>query len=280
MKVKVYAKLNLSLNIDGVCDGYHLLDAVTTSIDIFDVVEVSLRDDGQINVYGVDIPQQQNVAYKVAKRFFDTFSGSGCDVTIQKNIPFSQGLGGSSADASATVYCLAKLLDVALDNPLIKQVCDSVGSDVYFMLHGGFGKIVARSQMVQLPKINLCGCLTCFDYKSETAMVFKQYDLMPSNQRTNNDHLVATLLNGDIDSANKLCFNALQQPSNALFDYASKYSNCCQTLGVKATMTGSGSAYFILCKSLQQAQELSGFFNNNGFVSQVFNSVPFGIEEI
>ena len=48
MKVKVYAKLNLSLNVVGQKDGYHLLDALTTSIDIFDIVQVDLRNDGLI----------------------------------------------------------------------------------------------------------------------------------------------------------------------------------------------------------------------------------------
>ena len=121
MKVKVYAKVNLSLNVVGSNCGYHLLDALTTSIDIFDVVSVNLRNDGQVLVSGVDIPLEQNVAYKASKQFFSVFGGNGCDVSIEKNIPFSQGLGGSSADASATMYCLAKLCGV-------RPHCVAIGS--------------------------------------------------------------------------------------------------------------------------------------------------------
>lgn len=280
MKVKVYAKLNLSLNVVGVQGGYHLLDAVTTSIDLFDVVQVTLRSDGQINVTGMDIPTQDNVAYKAAKRFFEVFGGNGCDIQITKGIPFSQGLGGSSADASATIYCLARLLNVALENPQIKNVCDSTGSDVYFMLKGGFGKIVGRSDVDILQSINVYGCLTLFDHKSDTASVFSQFDAMPTAQYADNDAIVKALRNGEIVMANELCFNALQQPSGALCNYAGDFIACCQMLGVKATMTGSGSAYFVLCSTAQHAQELAQAFSSKGFKSQAFRSVPNGIEEM
>ena len=280
MKVKVYAKLNLSLNVVGQKDGYHLLDALTTSIDIFDTVKVNLRDDGQITVKGVDIPQEQNVAYKAAKSFFATFGGNGCDIVIQKGIPFSQGLGGSSADASATVYCLAKLMGIDLHCFKIKQVCDSVGSDVYFMLHGGFGKIVGRSGVEMLSPVSVYGCLTVFDHKSDTASVFRQYDAMPTTICVDNNQLVSALRNGDTASANDMCFNALQGASSTLCGYASKYTAYCKTLGVKATMTGSGSAYFVLCSTKKQAQDLAVILSDKGFKSMAFQSVSSGIEQI
>jgi 4-diphosphocytidyl-2-C-methyl-D-erythritol kinase len=280
MKVKVYAKLNLSLNVVGAKDGFHLLDALTASINLFDVVQVSLRNDGQINVTGVDIPKQTNVAYKAAQSFFEVFGGSGCDVKIDKGIPFSQGLGGSSADASATIYCLACALGIALDDKRIKQVCDSVGSDVYFMLQGGFGKIVGRSDVEMLPPVHLHGCLTTFAHKSDTASVFNQYDIAPSTMRTDNDSLAEKLANGKIHQANELCFNALQQANQALCDYARPFVDYCKKLGLKAVMTGSGSAYFVLCPTKQRAEELVGIFQKQGFDSQVFCTVPRGIEQI
>lgn len=35
-KVKSYAKVNLSLNVTGAAGGYHLIDSVLASIDIYD----------------------------------------------------------------------------------------------------------------------------------------------------------------------------------------------------------------------------------------------------
>jgi len=277
MKVKVFAKLNLSLNVMGVNDGYHMLDSVATSINIFDVVSVTLRNDGQINVSCVDVLPQNNVAYRAAKQFFAVFGGEGCDIVIDKGIPFSQGLGGSSADASATVYCLAKLLGVDLCDSKVKQVCDSVGSDVYFMLRGGFGKITGRSEAQFLQPVTLYGCLTTFDYASDTASVFRQYDVAPVDFVTDNQLLVEALTKGQTSFANSLCFNALQGASSALSSYANPFVDCCQRLGVKATMTGSGSAYFVLCNTLQDASSLAAAFAKEGFCSVAFCSVPQGI---
>lgn len=40
VSVKVHAKINLSLNVCGKTDNYHVLDTVMTSVDIADVVSV------------------------------------------------------------------------------------------------------------------------------------------------------------------------------------------------------------------------------------------------
>ena len=45
MKVKVYAKLNLTLNVFPKVGNFHPLDSVVTSVNIFDVVEVTPRKD-------------------------------------------------------------------------------------------------------------------------------------------------------------------------------------------------------------------------------------------
>ena len=202
------------------------------------------------------------------------------DIVIDKGIPFSQGLGGSSADASATIYCLAKMQGVCLCDAKIKQVCDSVGSDVYFMLHGGLGKIVDRSQMVKCGFAEMFGCLVTFKHQSDTAAIFRQYDKFVAQQMTDNDSLLAAILSGDLVKANQLCFNALQQPSRALNCYADNFINSCQTLGVKPTMTGSGSAYFVLCENKQKAEELASLLGGMGFSASVFQSVSSGIVEI
>ena len=279
MKVKVFAKINLSLNVVGVMEGYHLLDALTTSVDLFDQVEVSLRHDGNVNVYGMDIPMQSNVAYKAAQRFFAEFGGSGCDVTITKGIPFSQGVGGSSADASATIYCLAKLTGVDLHHPKIKSVCDAVGSDVFFMLHGGLGLITNRSDVQHLDYVPCYLCLTTFCHQSDTAKVFSAYDKLSNGSCVNNAKVVDALKNGCWEVANSLCFNALQQANASLSNYANEYLSFCNANGLKTTMTGSGSAYFILCNSHQHAKNLADSLQEAGFFTVVCQTQPVGIVE-
>ena len=49
LTIKVNAKINLSLDIKGVFqDGYHSLDMLETSVDIFDLIKVSKSDKTQV----------------------------------------------------------------------------------------------------------------------------------------------------------------------------------------------------------------------------------------
>ena len=69
-KVKAFAKINLTLNICGVQGGYHDIESLVTTIDLFDTVTVSPRKDDKITLtmrgLGEDIPQSKNNAYKAA----------------------------------------------------------------------------------------------------------------------------------------------------------------------------------------------------------------------
>ena len=73
-RVKAYAKLNLTLAITGVNNGWHMLDSLVCSVDIFDLIKINKRRDGKINVQmrgmGLEaLPPEQNNAYKAAKAY-------------------------------------------------------------------------------------------------------------------------------------------------------------------------------------------------------------------
>nr|MBR6778201.1 hypothetical protein [Clostridia bacterium] len=43
IKIKSYAKVNLTLEITGVENGYHMLDSLVTNIDLFDLLVIKKR---------------------------------------------------------------------------------------------------------------------------------------------------------------------------------------------------------------------------------------------
>ena len=49
-KIKSYAKINLTLDIVGEANGYHLLDSFVASLDLYDLVVVRKRKDNLISV--------------------------------------------------------------------------------------------------------------------------------------------------------------------------------------------------------------------------------------
>ena len=153
VRVKSYAKINLTLDILGVTGGYHMIDSVVASIDLCDVISAKKRKDGLVSVtmHGEGseaIPHEKNNAAKAAEEFIKRFGTCGADITVWKNIPMGAGLGGSSADVAGVLNAMAKLYDVT-DFAALKDVADSLGSDCGYMLTGGWARISGRGEVVK-----------------------------------------------------------------------------------------------------------------------------------
>ena len=73
VKIKIPAKLNLSLDILGVKDGYHELNSLVCSVSVYDEIIVSLRSDDLLTLRceGIDVgcAVADNNAYKAGKLF-------------------------------------------------------------------------------------------------------------------------------------------------------------------------------------------------------------------
>ena len=151
--VKSYAKINLTLDILGVQGGYHMLDSVVASIDLYDLIIAKRRRDKLVTVamHGCgseSIPYEENNAAKAAERFVAVFNTDGADITIYKNIPVGAGLGGSSADVAGVLNAMKKLYAVD-DFAAVKAIADGIGSDCGYMLTGGFARISGRGERVE-----------------------------------------------------------------------------------------------------------------------------------
>ncbi|BDR74455.1 4-(cytidine 5'-diphospho)-2-C-methyl-D-erythritol kinase [Clostridium tetani] len=141
MKIKAYAKINLSLDIVGVReDGYHLLEMVMQTIDLYDVVHLNIKDkDIEINSNNCNIPlDNRNLAYKAAKLFKETFNiKEGVEIYIEKNIPIEAGLAGGSSDAAAVLRGLRDIFMPNLNNKELAKIGVRIGADVPYCIYGG-----------------------------------------------------------------------------------------------------------------------------------------------
>lgn len=292
MKVKVYAKLNLTLNVLGAQNGFHSIDSTVASVDIFDVVQVTPRADKRVIVSGLQyVAAEQNTAYKAACAFMERFSALnykssavlGADITIDKGIPIGAGMGGSSADAAAVVYALCKLCNVDIDDPRIRALCAEIGSDVSFMLHGGLGRLRGKGDDVELFEMNspLYFALTTFDTSMSTAEVYSQFDKLNNVQpHVDNGALIDALHRGRACEAVSRFNNHLQAAAARLSNYACGYLRFCSSNSLVSNMTGSGSAYYVAFDNEQSAHNACALLNANGFTTVVCKTVPCGIEII
>ena len=292
MKVKVFAKLNLSLNVKARQGEFHPIDSIVTSVDIFDVVTVTLRQDESISVVcnNVDIPTLQNSAYRAAVEFQKEFGTRGCSINILKNIPIGAGLGGSSADAAAVVYCLCALCDVSLSDERVSALCARIGSDVNFMLRGGFAQMTGKGDDVEYFALHkpLYFALTTFKQQMNTKDVYAAFDSLPTSEDglTDNRRLLYALTSNALDKSTRFIVkptlkfsNMLQPAALSLSAYAETYLEFCATNRLSCTMTGSGSAFFVAFHSQKQAKDATKLLNSQGFDTRVCKTVPQGIQQ-
>ena len=301
--VQVFAKLNLTLNVEKKRGEFHPIDSVATSVDIYDTVSVAERSDKEVFVSGVDqVETEQNSAYRAAKAFQRAFATHGVEISIEKGIPFGAGMGGSSADASAVIYCMCKLFNVDIHSVAVHNLCVSLGSDVNFMLFGGLGRLQGKGDDVTFFNLKqpLYFVLTTFDVSMNSGAIYSAFDKIckysvnnisqqpakNSNQSkqlfedSTNTKLLTLLEQGANKQALPLFSNDLGQAAHATSNYAESYLDFCKEHSLRCNMTGSGSAYYVACVSLDEAEQVCKLLNANGFTTTICQSVPSGIVEI
>lgn len=251
-KVKSFAKLNLCLSVQDVACGYHLLDGVAATIDIYDTICVKPRSDKLINVYmhgkgSESIPPEKNNAVKAGEAFVDAFGTKGADIEIYKDIPMGAGLGGSSADAAGVLNAMAKRYKIK-DRTALKEIADSLGSDTGYLLTGGFARLTGRGEKVQplnCPK-RLNFLLILPKSGVSTAECFREYDRMPVTF-ISADKMSEAIGAGDFEGIAASVSNALQAPAARLNQEVEEALKAAEALSPSAyAVTGSGSCVYLL----------------------------------
>lgn len=141
-RVLAPAKLTLALRVVGVrADGYHLIDAEMTTLDLADEIDIVETPDAD-----------SSVAYR--GEFADGLVGDGRDlvsralrhvgksarVVVHKRIPHGGGLGGGSADCAA-------ILRWASHHDLSGAA--TLGADVPFCLVGGRARVRGIGEVIE-----------------------------------------------------------------------------------------------------------------------------------
>lgn len=255
--VKSYAKLNLALEIKGTSCGYHNLDSLVCTVDLFDVIKLSKRKDNLVTIemHGMGselILFEDNNAVKAAESYIKRFSTRGADIKIYKNIPMGAGLGGSSADAAGVIRGMSKLYGFGSEREL-KELADMCGSDTGYLLTGGFAEISGRGDVITPldADIRLDFLLAVPKSGVSTAQCYAEWDKTPSHL-SSCATAVGALLKGDKEGLGASLFNDLYAPAarlNGAVEEAYEALKGFAPLGVN--MTGSGSAVYALFENAE-----------------------------
>lgn len=260
VRVKAYAKLNLTLSITGSSGGYHMLDSLVCSVDLFDLIVLKKRRDDKVLIemhgQGTELlPYERNNAAKAAECYIRAFGTHGADITIYKNIPVGAGMGGSSADAAGVLCGMSKLYGAGSEREL-KGLADALGSDTGYMLNGDYARLTGRGEKVEQidSKLRLNFLLLKPQSGVSTGECYKLYDSMSQSVADSavqppqtSQNAIHSLISGDKAALGACLSNALYPPAATLNpDVKTAYEQLKAFSPLGVNMTGSGSAVYAL----------------------------------
>ena len=161
MCVRSYAKVNFGLNVlPKRDDGYHNLESIFQTIDLYDELIVSRQEKKECTVTckSMSLPQENTLtgAYKA----FCKVTGKcefGLRVDLKKGIPSGGGLGGGSSDAASLIRVMQSFYGLQLSASQLSEIAGEVGSDVFFFTRcneNGTGAALVSGRGERVENIN------------------------------------------------------------------------------------------------------------------------------
>ncbi len=253
LKIKANAKINLTLDVKGVKDGYHILKSLVASIDLFDEITLVSRKDKVINLYAsgipVDCPVYDNNAYRAASAFIKEFDSNGVDIYLKKNIPLASGVGGSSADIAGILNGMKALYGLGVD---VLPVANGLGSDSGYMTVGGWAVMEGRGEIITPLDIDreFYVLLVVGEGAVSAKECYGEFDKLGVIPRGCTARAVKALKSGDDIEFYSSLKNDLYKPSRKLVSGMDVAIAKLKEVGALASlMTGSGSAVYGLFES-------------------------------
>lgn len=265
MRIKAYAKLNLTLDVLGRRpDGYHDLRMIMQSIDLADAI--SLEKNGQAalrvrtNLHFLP-GNEKNLAAQAALRWWEARGEKpwGLDIIIDKKIPVCAGMAGGSSDAAAVLRALNDMEGRPLSPIEVAKIGERVGSDVPYCVLGGTALAEGRGEILTpLAPLPKCWVVLCKpEFSISTPALFSRIDRVRLRCRPDTKGAVSALEAGDLAGAARRMYNvfedALPERQRARVSDIKYTLIQCGALG--ASMSGTGPTAFGLFNDEACARE-------------------------
>ena len=291
--IKIPCKVNLHLGIHTQKDqrGYHKVDSLMVPVALYDTVvvddapELTVTHEPQLCV----LPER-TTTWKAAVLLANKL-GISPDVSIdvQVHIPEKAGLGGSSADAAATLYLLAQRWGIDPLDSLVVEVAKAVGADVAFFLDPRPSLMLGAGDMLVETYTSTIDAPLAIVLPAETGVVTKeaydQFDASPIAPESyeNLSSLLRDAGQGaagmepapDNAAASKqfiqqvagLLFNNLAPAAKSLKPQVAEVEEWlkAQSGVLGAQVSGSGSSSFALCESQDAADAIASAAQAKGW---------------
>lgn len=262
ISVKIAAKVNLGLDIlKKRKDNYHNIQTIMHSIDIHDKLVFKKSHKLNITSNNKDVPLgEDNIVYQCIKKIAKVSGNENnlLDVTIDKFIPISAGLGGGSANGAATLIAYNELYNLGLTKDELCDIATKVGADIPFLIHSGcaFCEGIGEKIRKLYPIIDMNMVLCKPDFGVSTAKAYDLIDRYGVKEKPDFDILLHGLLEKDKEKLNKGLINVFEpyvlKKYPKIKEIKDKFISY-NTKGVQ--MSGSGPSVFALFTSKDDAKK-------------------------
>lgn len=255
------SKVNLHLEILGKrSDGYHELETLMVSISLCDTLEFRELPSGT-TLRCSDPSVGEGDDNLVMRAVHLTRQESGCQrgiaIDLTKRIPVAAGLAGGSSDAAATLAGLNQLWDLQWSHERLAELASRLGSDIPFFFDTPAAICRGRGEKVTPCPMGTTLHLVVIAPKSglSTKAVYQQ--LQVPAVTTSVEPIRLALEKGDAETVATMLHNRLEDVSLRLNPEVAELKRRAATWPCLGhLMSGSGSAYFAICHSFEQAQDL------------------------
>lgn len=291
--IQIPCKVNLHLGIHTQKDqrGYHKVDSLMVPVALYDTVvvddapELTVTHEPQLCV----LPER-TTTWKAAVLLANKLGVSpDVSIDVQVHIPEKAGLGGSSADAAATLYLLAQRWGVDPLDPLVVEVAKAVGADVAFFLDPRPSLMLGAGDTLVETYASTVDAPLAIVLPAETGVVTKeaydQFDASPIAPESyeNLSSLLRDAGQGAagmepapdnaaaskqfIQQVSKLLFNNLAPAAKSLKPQVAEVEEWlkAQSGVLGAQVSGSGSSSFALCESQDAANAIAAAAQAKGW---------------
>ena len=267
------AKLNLFFEVlEKRADGYHEVLTCVCPIQMYDTLWFRPAPHGELHfscrwvtTFPPDFspgdlpPIEENLAYKALQSLRRrTQVEKGAEVVLIKRVPSGSGLGGASSDAAAALLLgnIGWGLELSLDE--LQELAAELGSDVPLFFANGLAVCRGRGEKVSpLGYLPLYFVVVRPPAALATAQMYRYIQVPPHPRSV--EPLVSAMRSGRWDKVGRSLFNRFQEVAADHCSWIKKLQDAFGRLDLLGHgMTGSGTAYFGLCRSAIHARWVAG----------------------
>ncbi len=250
IKLMCAAKINLIVDVIGKRpNGYHNLQNIFQSVNLYDTLEISVEDGNGISLScdTDDIPcNEDNLAWKAAKAMLEiSHKNVRIHINLFKNIPSSAGMGGGSADAAGVLYGLNKLLECDFSVKQLQEIGLKIGADIPCMLCGGTAYVEGIGEIITpLEPIDSLNLIIVKGISGiSTPIAYQAIDTLINPVHPNTTVALQAIKNHDVELLKSTCDNLFEEVTTIEDVFRAK-RRLLECGAERSIMCGTGSAVF------------------------------------